>query len=395
MKHLLFSYHTCPMEEPGVGLAGGMNIFLRGLLPGLADHGIETDVLTRARGRRVEVTRPLAGVRVVHVPCGWRETAGREGAWRALPRFIEAARGLLREGGGPPGAVSAHYWMSGVAAREAWAWAGRPRLVFAYHTVEGRKPRPLGAAPDALSAVRAASEEKLSREAGRIVFLSERDRAATRALLPSVAGKATVIPPGVDDGFRRPPTREQGRRAFGLPRRAFVFLLAARADPGKNVADGVAAFLALRGSAARTSILVVAGQEAPPGHGAHGVVSVGPVPHAEMPSLFAAADAVLCPSAYESFGLVPLEAMAAGVPVIVPRGGHWGAAVRREGGGADFPAGSVRALADAMAGVMDDGPGRARMAREGRRIAARFTWERCTASWARLLSSAARRGSPR
>lgn len=394
MKHLLFSYHTCPMEEPGVGLAGGMNVFLRSLLPGLAAHGIETDVLTRGKGGRVEVSRPFPGVRVIHVPCGWSEPAGREAAYRALSRFARAARRLLREGG-PPGAVSAHYWMSGIAARDAWAWDGGPALVFAYHTVEARKPRAGNAAPDALSAARATSEERLAREAGRIVFLSEQDRVATRALLPSVAGKATVIPPGVDDAFRRPPTREAGRRAFRLPQSAFVFLLAARPDPGKGVSEAVGAFLALRGRVARKPLLVVAGQEAPAGSGAHGVVSAGPVPHADMPFLFAAADAVVCPSAYESFGLVPLEAMAAGVPVIVPRGGFWGSAVRREGGGAIFPAGSVRGLTAAMAGVMGDGPGRARMAREGRRIAARFTWERCSASWARLLSSVARRDSPR
>src|SRR3990172_5178282 len=73
VKHVLFSYHTCPLEEPGTGLAGGMNIFLRGLLPGLARHGIETDVLTRGKGDAVEITRPYPGVRVVHIPCGWEE----------------------------------------------------------------------------------------------------------------------------------------------------------------------------------------------------------------------------------------------------------------------------------------------------------------------------------
>ena len=105
-----------------------------------------------------------------------------------------------------------------------------------------------------------------------------------------------------------------------------------------------------------------------------------------MPALLSAADAVLCPSEYESFGLVPLEAMAAGVPVIVPRDGHWGDTVAREGGGIPYSPPRPRGLADAMADMMGDAAARDRMADEGKRIAARFTWERCTESWARLLS---------
>ena len=125
------------------------------------------------------------------------------------------------------------------------------------------------------------------------------------------------------------------------------------------------------------------------------MIFAGPVPHARMPVLLSAADAVLGPSEYESFGLVPLEAMAAGVPVIVPRNGYWGETVRREGGGVAYPPESSRGLAEAMANILADGPERARMAEEGKRIASRFTWEKCTESWARLLSSVATRDNRR
>ena len=395
MKHVLFSYHTCPLEEPGTGLAGGMNIFLRGLLPGFARHGIETDVLTRGKGDAVEITRPYPGVRVVHIPCGWEEPASREAAYRTLPRFIEQAGEVLRATGALPGALSAHYWMSGVAAGEAWTRKRSPGLVFAFHTVEARKPEPSGRRRDALSVARRSAEKRLAREANRVVFLSEHDLAATEDILPDVAGKGVVIPPGVDDSFRRPPPKEEGRRAFGIPPGAFLFLLAARADPGKNIPAAVEAFLALRGKGDRKSLLLVAGQDPPAGGVPGGVIFTGPVPHAKMPALFSAADAVLGPSEYESFGLVPLEAMAAGVPVIVPRAGYWGETVLREGGGATYPPGSPAGLFGAMAEVRNDGGARARMAEEGRRVASRFTWERCTESWARLLSSAATRDNRR
>jgi len=395
VRHVLFSYHTCPLEEPGTGLAGGMNIFLRGLLQGLARRGIETDVLTRGKGDTVEITRPYGGVRVVHVPCGWEEPNSREGAYRALPRFVEKAGEVLRTGREPPDAISAHYWMSGVAARDAGRWERTPGLVFAFHTVEARKAATTGYSPDALSVARRRAEDRLALEAHRVVFLSGHDLEATERMLPGVAGKGVVIPPGVDDSFRSLPPRAKARRAFGVPPAAFLFLLAARPAPGKNVPAAIEAFRAVRGKGDREALLLVAGQGPPAGGVPGGVIFAGPVPHAKMPALVSAADAVLGPSEYESFGLVPLEAMAAGVPVIVPRDGFWGETVRREGGGAIYPPGSSRGMADAMENIMADGAARARMSEEGKGFASRFTWERCTESWARLLSSAATRDNRR
>src|SRR4030067_412963 len=191
--------------------------------------------------------------------------------------------------------------------------------------------------------------------ASRGVCLSEHDLAATEDILPDVAGKGVVIPPGVDDSFRRPPPKEEGRRAFGIPPGAFLFLLAARADPGKNIPAAVEAFLALRGKGDRKSLLLVAGQDPPAGGGPGGGLFTGPVSHAKMPALFSAADAVLGPSEYESFGLVPLEALASGVPVIVPRAGYWGETVLREGGGATYPPGRP---AGPFGGVAGGGDGR-------------------------------------
>ena len=395
MKHVLFSYHTCPLEEPGTGLAGGMNIFLRGLLSGLSPRGIETDVLTRGKGNEMEVTRPYRGVRVFHIPCGWEEPASRQAAYRALPRFIEKAGEVLRGRGDTPDALSAHYWMSGVAARDVGAWKRPPGLIFSFHTVERRKPKVAGRGSDSFSEERKAAEERISREAYRVVFLSGHDLGATGQIFPGVVGKEVVIPPGVDESFRRPPPRGEGRQELCVPSEAFLFLLAARPDPGKKVPAAIEALLALRGKGDREALLLVAGQGSPDGSVPGGVIFTGPVPHARMPALLSAADAALVPSEYESFGLIPLEAMAAGVPVIVPRKSNWGETVAREGGGRAYPSGSPQGLVDAMAHVMNDDAARARMAEEGKRVAARFTWERCTASWEKLLMSAATRDNPR
>ncbi len=390
MKHLLFSYHTCPMEEPGTGLSGGMNVFLRALLPGLADQGIRTDVLTRGKGTEVERTRPFPGVRIFHLPCGWRDPPSRESAYEALPRFARSARELLAGERTPYDAVSVHYWMSGAACLEAGL---RPQTV-TFHTVEARKASSARSSMP-LSAIRREAEERLSREGSRIVCFSDGDLARTLEIFPAAKGKGTVIPPGVDDVFRNPPPRGEARRRHRIPADAFLFLLAARPDPGKNVVPAIEAFRALRWEAGDRMRLLVAGQELSPDLLSEGVSCTGPVPHAEMPSLYSAADAVLCPSTYESFGLVPLEGMAAGRPLIAASGGFWGDTILSEGGGVSYSPETQTGLTEAMRTVYGEESLRARLSEEGVRIAARFTWEKCTESWGRLLSRIARPGSRR
>jgi D-inositol-3-phosphate glycosyltransferase len=378
------------MEEPGSGLSGGMNVFLRGLLPGLAARGVRTDVLTRGRGAEVEITHPFPGVRIFHLPCGWRDPPSRESAYEALPRFARKARELLT--GGPPEyeAVSAHYWMSGIASLEA----GSTPQAFAYHTVEARKAGS-AAAPRGLSFIRREAEDRLSRECSRVVCFSGDDLARTREIFPAVAGKGAVIPPGVDDAFRNPPPRGEARKLHRIPAGAFLFLLAAREDPGKNVVSAIEAFRALREAEGKRLRLLIAGQTLPATSLPAGAACAGTVPHADMPGLYSAADAVLCPSAYESFGLVPLEAMAAGRPVIAAAGGFWRDTILSEGGGLAYAPETESGLAEAMRTVYREESLRARLSEEGVRIATRFTWERCTSSWAMLLSSVARPGSPR
>lgn len=396
MKHLLLSYHTCPFEEPGTGLAGGMNIFLRGHLAGLSARGIETDVLTRGTGGRLAVSRPFPGVRILHLPCGWTVPPTRESAHACLPAFIEEAGRLLRGEGAGHDVVSAHYWMSGAAAVRLIRETGRPvPLLFVYHTVEARKGIPPGGARDALRPIRRKAEEELASSADRVVCFTREDLERTREIFPAVSGKGTAISPGVDDLFRNPPPREESRRRLGIPGDAVLFLLAARRDPEKGLPGAVAAVRSLRSATGIDVRLLVAGQATPPESAPEGIRFAGPIPHEEMPALYAASDAVLCPSLYESFGFVPLEAMAAGIPVVVPDSGYWGKRVAADGGGIAYAAGAPEGLSTAVRTLVRDTGRKGRMPDEGRRIAAEFTWERCTESWAKLFASAARYGNRR
>ena len=368
-----------------------MNVFLRGMLRGLSKRGMSTDVLTRATGETVEVTTPFPGVRVFHVPCGWREPPTRDSAFTSLDLFGDRCRILLRGERIDPRVVSAHYWMSGVAARKL---SGAP-MILCYHTVEARKVREHGAGEEPLSSIRRAREASLAGEAHRVVSFTEYDLAENRRIFPELSDKGVVIPPGVDDRFRHLPPREVARAYLGLPQGGMIFLLAARGDAGKNADAAVAAFRAMRDRWKGPATLLVAGQEGPEGGPARDVVFLGSLPHAGMPMLFSAADAVVCPSLYESFGLVPLEALSGGVPVVVPEGTYWGDRIRSEGGGLAYPRDDPARFSAALLALASSPELRARLSLEGAAVAAPFTWEKCTASWEALLASVSTPGSPR
>ena len=368
-----------------------MNVFLLGLLRGLSTRGIATDVLTRATGETVEVSAPFPGIRIFHVPCGWKEPPSRESAFESIDLFVERSRILLRGERIEPRVVSAHYWMSGVAARKL---AGAP-MILCYHTVEARKIPEPGAGQEPLSSIRRGNEAALAREASRVVCFSEYDLAENRRIFPELSEKGVVIPPGVDDRFRHLPPREVARGYLGLPQGEMIFLLAARGDAGKNAAAAVAAFHAMRGRWKGPAILLVAGQEGPEGGPGGDVFFLGSLPHGGMPMLYAAADAVVCPSLYESFGMVPLEALSSGVPVVAPEGTYWGDRIRSEGGGLVYPREEPDRFAGALFELASSAELRARLSMGGAAVAAPFTWEKCTASWAALLASASTPGSPR
>ncbi|GGM70593.1 D-inositol-3-phosphate glycosyltransferase [Dactylosporangium sucinum] len=338
------SVHTSPLDQPGTGDAGGMNVYIVEVAERLARAGVEVEIFTRATNSDLPPVVEMApGVLVRHVVAGPFEGLAKEDLPAQLCAFTG---GVLRaEAARPLGwydLVHSHYWLSGQVgwlAKDRW---GVP-LVHTAHTLakvknlllaEGDKPEPRA---------RVIGEEQVVAAADGLVANTPAEARELIELYDAEPRRVSVVPPGVDlDTFTSAPERrEAARRRFGLPADAQVVAFVGRIQPLKapDVLLRAAAELRRRGQE-----LVVAVCGGPSGSGldrptalmdlardlgiADIVRFIEPQPRTALADLYRAVDVVAVPSYNESFGLVAIEAQACGTPVVAAAVGGLVTAVR-------------------------------------------------------------------
>ncbi|AEW97508.1 MULTISPECIES: glycosyltransferase [Streptomycetaceae] len=380
----LVSEHASPLAALGGVDAGGQNVHVAQLAAALADRGHRVAVYTRKDHPDLAPTVTLRpGVTVRHVPAGPPEPVPKD---ELLPFMAEFGRFLAKDWAAEaPDVAHSHFWMSGLATSLACRELGLPFL-HTYHALGTVKRRHQGDA-DTSPPDRIAVETAVGRECDRIVATCRDEVGELRAMGLHPA-RTTVVPCGVDPQVFTPdgPRAPRGRLPYRL-------LQIGRLVPRKNAAVSIAALAGLPDAE-----LVVAG--GPPEGRLDGDPEVrrlravarergvadrvrftGGVPRTHVPELLRSADVVLCPPAYEPFGIVPLEAMSCGTPVVASAvGGHLDT-VADPATGCLVPPGDPGALAAAVAGLLDDADGRrARGAAGRRRVLARYGWDRVAAA---------------
>jgi D-inositol-3-phosphate glycosyltransferase len=390
----MISLHTSPLDQPGTGDAGGMNVYVVELAKRLAARGVEVDVFTRATTSSLPPTVLAAdGVLVRHI------TAGPfEGLTKAqLPgQMCVFAREVLRtEAAHPVGhydAVHSHYWLSGqvgALARDRW---GVP-LVHSMHTMakvkndalaEGDTPEPEG---------RIIGEEQVVAAADMLVANTDLEARQLVELYDADPGRVEVIHPGVDLDVFRPRDPSTARARLGLPVDARVLLFAGRIQPLKapDVLLRAVAVL-LEESPGLRSRLVVPVVGGPSGSGLDHPESladlardlglddvvrfVPPVGRDELADWCVAADLVAVPSYNESFGLVAVEAQATGTPVVATAVGGLTTVVRDGVSGLLVDGHDPRDWAGALRRLVTDDELRSRLSAGAVQQAQEFSWER-------------------
>jgi len=389
----MVSLHTSPLDQPGTGDAGGMNVYVLELSKRLAARGIAVDIFTRATSSRLEqVVEACDGVVVRHVHAG-----PFEGLTKAeLPgQLCVFAREVLRaEAAHPMGyydAVHSHYWLSGqvgALARDRW---GVP-LVHSMHTMAKVKNDALAEGDCPEPAARVIGEEQVVEAADVLLANTDLEAKQLINLYDADAGRVEVVYPGVDLGVFRPHDRVAVRSALGLPARAHVLLFAGRIQPLKapDVLLRAVAVMLARDPSLR-SHLVVPVVGGPSGSGldhptslaelagelgvADVVRFVPPVSQPELARWYAAADVVAVPSYNESFGLVAVEAQACGTPVVAAAVGGLTTAVRDGGSGFLVEGHDPARWADALSRAIASEAAREALSRGALEHAREFSWE--------------------
>ena len=396
MRAAMISYHTCPLATLGGKDTGGMNVYVRDLARELGRRGIGVDVYTRSQDEHVpHVLHDLGfGNRIVHVPAGPETPLPKDRLQDYLDQFVSGVLSFAEARDLRYDVIHAHYWLSGLAGLELRRRWGPP-LIQMFHTLGEMKNRVARSADEHSPPERLEAERRLLREADRVVASTQAELAQFQWLYKVDTSRVVVIPPGVDPGRFYPIHPDEAKEFVGIPAGSQLLLFVGRIEPLKGIDTLLEAvsILERKGWMARRSLcLAVIGgdpdvnpekmteemkrlQELRENLGLDQLVTfLGRRDQDTLPYYYSAAEAVVVPSHYESFGLVALEAMACGTPVVASETGGLVFLVRDGETGFHVPVGDATALAEKVGLLIRDGDLRARLGRQAVAYAQRFAW---------------------
>jgi glycosyltransferase involved in cell wall biosynthesis len=392
MKIAMVSEHASPLAELGGPDAGGQNVHVAELSAALAEAGHQVVVYTRRSDpRQPHRMRARRGVTVEHVTAGPQRPLPRDSLLPYMDEFGDRLARSWRPD--PPDVAHAHFWMSGLAALRAAARFGDLAVTQTFHALGVVKRRYQGAA-DTSPPGRVEAELEIANAVDRVVATCA-DEVFELVRQGVDRDRISIVPCGVDITSLRPSGRaDLARRRDGRTRRLVVL---GRLVARKGIDDVIRALPALPDTE-----LVIAG--GPPADelagdpdagrlrelaGELGVTErvrlLGGVGRERIAGLLTSADAVVCVPWYEPFGIVPLEAMACGVPVVASAVGGLSDTVVDGVTGRHVPPRDPERLAEVLAELLADPALCREMGAAGRRRAAsRYSWPRVAADHARL-----------
>ncbi len=391
LRIAMLSIHSSPVGPLGTLNTGGMSVYVRELARWLGAAGHSIDIFTYAPGQSRDIAL-CPGVRLIHL----NEKSGliaKEQLPDHLPQVFDALEAYRRSQDLVYDLVHSHYWLSGVVGAMAQTRWTCPHLTM-FHTLGVLKNKTDSAEnePDH----RIAHERKLVRSADAIVVPARKELDNLLLDYYAPSDKISVIPCGVNLEQFRPLDRAAARTVIGLAQGDPVALYVGRFAPLKGLDLLLAAVARLKKCLPNLKLLV-AGGDGPRSAGTLDLIEqsrrlgimrqvsfVGRIEHDDLPYYYSAADLLVVPSHYESFGLVVLEALACGTPVAATRFGAAEAVLQPDRNGDIIAGPDADAVAEAMDRQLTRTPHRRLSRRRIRETVTAYDWRRIAASVAEL-----------
>ncbi len=408
MNIAMLSYHTCPLATLGGKDTGGMNVYVAELTRHLGQMGIHVDVFTRSQDEHVpHVVHSLGyGNRVVHIPAGPEHPLPKKVLAEYIPTFADEVNRFAREKHIQYDLIHSHYWMSGIAAqalKDKW----HVPVIQMFHTL-GLMKNQIAQSPEEIEGDYRINGEKVVMEvADRIIAATPAEKKQLLTLYHADREKIITIPPGVETSRFYPINADEAKEAIELTCKKRMLLFVGRIEPLKGLQNLIRALAIIRsqGHCRRDCYcLVVIGGD--PDSSLENMSSemrkiktlckelgmedlvlfLGKRAQDTLPYYYSAADMLIMPSYYESFGMVALEAMACGTPVVASDVGGLHYLVQDGKTGFVVPSGNPEALVDPLNELMNNDNLRKKMGQQAARFAQKYSWELISAEIAKVYA---------
>jgi D-inositol-3-phosphate glycosyltransferase len=397
----ILSVHTSPLAPLGGKKTGGMNVYVREVVRFLGKRGVQVDVFTREDdpSRRGMIRDIAEGARLIYLPAGPPEFMESAAIYPHLPEFRNALLTFIRDNAVTYDVVYSHYWLSGwvaMALRDAF---GVP-FIQMFHTLGRMKDRIADSEKAANGTrismqeqnMRVAVEAEIINEANLLVAATPAERLQLMWLYRADRRKIEIVPPGVDLAHFFPIPAAEARAALGLQPEEHMLLFVGRIEPLKGVETILRALALLHTEhpavLGNLKLYIVGGDLNDPvpeierlqalcrelrleDH----IVFSGAQGHDALPLYYNATEALVMPSDYESFGMVALEAMACGTPVIASEVGGLAFLIRDYETGLHVPVRDPQMLANSIRTLITDPEQQQQMGARASAVAQHYAWD--------------------
>ena len=397
MNIAMLSYHTCPLATLGGKDTGGMNVYVQQLSRQLGVMGIHVDVFTRSQDEHVpHIIHSLGyGNRVVHIPAGPENPLPKPELITYMPQFVDGVKHFAAEKGIHYDLIHSHYWMSGMAAlalKQEW----NVPILQMFHTLGLMKNRIAQSLSEIETGARIDGEMRLLQEVDCVVAATQAELSQMTFLYKITPKRHIILPPGVDLARFYPIPEDEAKEAIGIPTDNCLFLFVGRIEPLKGLPTLLKAVAILKEkgilSCCRYRLAIVGGdpsatlgeisaEMARLQNLSHElgldelVIFLGKRDQEALPYYYSAAEVVIVPSHYESFGMVALEAMACGTPVVASQVGGLAFLVQDGVTGYVVPDNQPELLAEKLAHLISQPEVRQEMGSKAAAIARNYSWQ--------------------